>query len=203
MIKAIIFDFGNVICRFTNEILIEKIGRLTNKTKEEIFELIYKKSDLQIRYETGLISSQEFFEELSEICGLNISYEELKEIYSKDKYTPVEGTKELIEKLQKKYKIGLLSNTSEWDFDYMIQAAPIIKTFETITTSFGAKAMKPSQKIFEDALNKLKLKAEDCIYTDDILEYVEVANKMGIKAIQFTTAEKFESDLKEFGVELE
>jgi len=32
---------------------------------------------------------------------------------------------------------------------------------------------------------------------------VEVAKKMGINAFQFTNSEKFESDLKEFGVKLE
>lgn len=54
MIKAIIFDFGNVICYFTNEILIDRISKLSGKTKDEVFDLIYKKSDLPKKYETGL-----------------------------------------------------------------------------------------------------------------------------------------------------
>jgi len=202
MIKAIIFDFGNVICRFTNDILRERIADLTGKTKEEIFELVYKNSDLTHRFETGSVSNQEFFEELSEICELKVSYDELKKIYSENKFTPVEGMEKLIEELKGKYKIGLLSNTSSWDYDYILKDTPIVKTFNTITTSFGVKAMKPNPKIFEDALNKLKLRPEECIYTDDILEYVEAAKKIGMKAVQFTTIEKFESDLKELGVEI-
>jgi len=201
MIKAIIFDFGNVICSFTNEVLIEKIARLTNKSKEEIFDLIYKKSDITKRFETGLISSQDFFEELSNLCGLSVGYEELKKIYSENKFTPIEGMNELIESLKKKYKIGLLSNTSEWDFEYLVKAAPIVKTFNSITTSFEVKAMKPDERIFLDAVTKLGLKPEECIYTDDIWEYVEIAESMGIKAIQFIGIEKFESDLKKNGVE--
>lgn len=202
MIKAIIFDFGNVICKFTNEILVERISHLTGKTKEEIFDLIYKKSDLPKKVETGLVSSQEFFEELSKLCGLNVTYEELKRIYSEDKFTPIEGMGELIERLRGKYKIGLLSNTGEWDFDYILKVAPIVKTFDSITTSFEVKAMKPNSNIFLDALNKLKLKPEECIYTDDILDYVEAAKEMGINAVQFNGIEKFKSDLKNFGVEI-
>lgn len=202
MIKAIIFDFGNVICRFNNEILRERISNLTSKAKEEIFELIYKKSDLPRKYETGLISSQEFFEELSSLCGLKVSYEELKKIYSEDKFTPIEGMSELIESLKGKYKIGLLSNTSEWDFDYILKVAPIVGTFNTITTSFEAKAMKPSPDIFWDALNKLKLKPEECVYADDILDYVEAAKSLGIKAVQFIGVEKFKTDLKNLGVDI-
>ena len=201
MIKAIIFDFGNVICRFTNDILRERISKLSGKTVEEILNLVYRNSDILQRFETGLISGQEFFEELSSICGLKVSYEELKKIYSEDKFTPVEGMEKLIEELRGKYKIGLLSNTSEWDFDYMIKAAPMIKTFDTITTSCEAKSMKPNKGIFLDALNKLNLKPEECVYADDVLEYVEAAKKLGIKAVQFTDAEKFKLDLKNLEIE--
>jgi FMN phosphatase YigB (HAD superfamily) len=40
MVKAIIFDFGNVICHFTNERLKERISQLSGKTFEEIGDLI-------------------------------------------------------------------------------------------------------------------------------------------------------------------
>lgn len=202
MIKAIIFDFGNVICHFTNDILKQRIAEISGKTTDEIKKIIYQDSDIAKRYETGKISSQQFYEELCQICGVNIPYQELKTIYSKDKFSRVEGMKELIEKLRKNYKVSLLSNTSEWDWDYMIQVAPEILTFETITKSYEAGAMKPSEIIFEDALKKLNLKAEECVYTDDISEYVDKAKSLGFKAFQFTTAEKFEEDLKSIGVEI-
>lgn len=202
MIKAIIFDFGNVICHFTNEILIDRISKLSSKTKDEVFNLIYKESELPKKYETGLITSLEFYSGLSKVLGLSVPYEEFKEIYFKDKFTPVEGTMDLIKKLQKNYRINLLSNTSEWDFEYMNKVAPIIKTFETITTSFESKSMKPDKKIFLDALDKLKLKPKDCIYTDDILEYAQAATSLGMKGIQFTTAKKFENDLKKLKIKI-
>jgi putative hydrolase of the HAD superfamily len=182
--------------------LIGRISDLTKKTKEEVFDLIYKKSDAVKRAESGAITSEEFYKELSNLCGLNVSYEELKEIYSKDKFTPVEGMNELIKSLKTKYKIGLLSNTGEWDYDYILKIAPIVKTFNTITTSFGAGAMKPSPIIFKDALIKSQLKPEECLYTDDISDFVEAAQGMGMKAIQFTTAEKFRTDLETLGIKI-
>ncbi|MPM59227.1 D-ribitol-5-phosphate phosphatase [bioreactor metagenome] len=202
MIKAIIFDFGNVICHFTNDILRQRIADISGKTVEEIKELVYIKSDIGKRFEAGLINGQEFYEELCQICGINIPYQELKTIYSKDKFTRVEGTKELIEKLRKKYKVSLLSNTSEWDWDYMIQVAPEVLSFDSITKSYEVKAMKPSEVIYADALKKLNLKPEECVYTDDILEYVDKAKSLGFEAFQFTTANKFEEDLKSIGIEI-
>nr|MCW1949235.1 HAD-IA family hydrolase [Candidatus Shapirobacteria bacterium] len=172
------------------------------KTKDEIKKIIYQDSDIAKRYESGLMSSEEFYRGLCQICGINVPYQELKTIYSEDKFSRVEGTKELIEKLRKNYKVSLLSNTSEWDWDYMIKAAPEIETFETITKSYEAGAMKPSEIIYQDALKKLNLKAAECVYTDDILEYVDKAKSLGFKAFQFTTAEKFEEDLKSLGIEV-
>lgn len=202
MIKAIIFDFGNVICKFTNEILLEKIANLSGKNKEEIRKIIYQDSDITKKFESGKIRGEEFHKELSNICKINVPYQELKTIYSENKFSRIEGSKELIEKLRKNYKISLLSNTSEWDWDYMIQVAPEIETFETITKSYEAGAMKPSEIIFEDAISKLGLKAEECVYIDDILEYVNVAKKMGFVAFQFTTTKKLIKDLKLIGVEI-
>ena len=202
MIKAIIFDFGNVICRFDNDIYREKIAEITGKKIGDIKDLIFRNSDILYKFETGLISNQDFFKELSKICGLDISYDQLKKIYSKDKFTPIEGMIDLIKKLQKKYKIGLLSNTSSWDYDYILKDAPIIETFDTVTTSFEVKAMKPSPMIFQDALKKLNLKPEECVYTDDIWEYVEAAKSLGINSFQFINAKKFESDLKSLGIEI-
>lgn len=200
MIKAIIFDFGNVICHFTNDILRQRLAEISGKTPEEIKRITYIESDVNKRFETGLINSQEFYKELSKICEINIPYQELKTIYSKDKFTRVEGTKELIEKLRKNYKISLLSNTSEWDWDYMIQVAPEVLNFDSITKSYEVKAMKPSEIIYADALKKLNLKPQECVYTDDILEYVDKAKSLGFTAFQFTTAEKFEEDLKSIGI---
>ena len=202
MIKAIIFDFGNVICHFTNDILRQRIADISGKSYEEVKNIIYKKSDIVGRYESGLISSEDFYKELCQICGINVPYQELKTIYSKDKFSRVEGTKELIEKLRKNYKVSLLSNTSEWDWDYMKQVAPEIKTFETITKSYEAGAMKPSEIIYEDALKKLNLNAQECVYTDDILEYVDKARSLGFTAFQFTTAEKFKEDLKSIKIKI-
>ena len=202
MVKAIIFDIGNVILYFTNDIYREKIAKLAGKTTEEIKQIINIDSDITKRFESGEINGQQFYEELSQICGINVPYLELKTIYSKDKYSRVEGTKELIEKLRKNYKVSLLSNTSEWDWDYVIQAAPEFLTFDSITTSFGAKAVKPKKEIFEDALTKLNLKAEECVFTDDILEYVEAAKELGFNTFQFTSAKQLEKDLRGIGMKI-
>jgi glucose-1-phosphatase len=195
MIKAIIFDFGNVLYNFTNEIFLEKVGKLNGKTRDENYKLIYQDFELPKQFETGLISPQEFYREISKLCKLNISLEELKEIYTRDKFTPVLGMNEIVKSFKNKYKIALLSNTSEWDYKYGIENAPEVKLMDTVTLSYQVGVMKPRIEIYYDALKKLALLPEECVYTDDIIDYVKAAEKVGMKGIHFENANYFLSEL--------
>lgn len=198
MIKAIIFDFGNVICFFDNNIFLENISRFTNKSVPELKELIYS-SELQNRYETGLISSNEFFNKIVEKCNLSISKHEFIKVFT-NIFTPIQTTLELIKKLKPKYKIALLSNTNELDFEHTIKPIEIFNLFNAVTLSFKVKAMKPDAKIYLDCLKKLNLKPEECVHIDDREDYVEAANKIGIKGIHYTGYDELVNSLKELGV---
>ena len=185
MIKAIIFDFGNVVCQFDNNIFLTKIAEFTDKSVSELNELIYLSSGLPRRYEAGLISSDQFFNEISKRCNLSMPKSEFIEAYT-DIFTPIKTSFELIRKLRPRYKVALLSDTSEWDFEYGIRPVEVFDLFDAVSLSFEVKALKPDKKIFYDALRKLSVEPEECIYIDDIEEYVRVARRIGIHAIHYT-----------------
>jgi putative hydrolase of the HAD superfamily len=101
-------------------------------------------------------------------------------------FTPIQSTLDLIERLKPDYRLGLLSNTNEWDYTYEIENIRVFPLFDTVTVSYRVKAMKPDKEIYLDALNKLDLKPEECIYIDDIREYADAACSMGIRGIHYT-----------------
>ena len=202
MIKAVIFDFGNVICYFTNQKLVDRIAKISGRSSQDIFNRLYRQTNITKDYETGLISSLEFYEKILALCQIDVSPSEFKEIYTKDKFSPVEGTKDLIEKLKNNYKIGILSNTSQWDWDEAMVTAPFIVDVDATTLSYQVGAMKPDTKIFTDMLAKLSLKPEECVFTDDIEEYVIAAKTLGFQAFRFTTAEKLMDDLRGVGIKI-
>lgn len=201
MIKAVIFDFGNVICHFDNNIFIEKISSFTDKTASELNDLIYNSTDIPNQYETGLISSDEFFNEITKICNLSISKIEFIKAYT-DIFTPIKTTINLIRKLKRVYKIALLSNTNKWDFEHTIKTCEVYNLFDAVSLSFKVMAMKPDNKIFFDSIGKLKLKPEECVYIDDIEKYTEAAKKIGIHAIHYVSYEKLIFSLKSLNVQL-
>lgn len=196
MIKVVIFDFGNVLCAFTNQLLINRISDYTNLSPEQVTNILYKQSGLPVQYETGLITSQEFFEKLSKLFNLSLSFQELHDVYSKDKFTLIDGMSDVIQKIKSSYKVALLSNCSEWDYSYAIKLLPVIESFDVVTKSFEVKAMKLSKKIFEVTIQQLGVQPNECIYTDDIYEYVEVANSLGIDGIHFTGKDSFVRELE-------
>jgi putative hydrolase of the HAD superfamily len=107
---------------------------------------------------------------------------------------------ELIGKLKPRYKLGLLSNTSEWHFQHAIKTVDVFPLFDAVTLSFEVKAMKPADKIYQDILTKLALPPEECIYIDDIPENIEAATRQGMHAIRYTSHDQLIIDLHRAGV---
>ncbi len=200
MIKAIVFDFGNVIYHFDNNIFLEKISGFTDKTASELNDLIYNSTNLPRQYETGLISSDKFFNEIRRKCNLSVSKSEFIKAYT-DIFTPIRTTINLIRRLKSIYKIALLSNTNKWDFEHIIKTCEVYNLFDAVSLSFKVRAMKPDNKIFSDSICKLRLKPEECVYIDDIERYVEAAKQIGINGIHYTSYEKLISSLKKLSIQ--
>lgn len=208
MVEAVIFDFGNVIAQFNNQPFIQYLAGYTNETAVELTRRIYTESGISLpkHYETGLITSSEFFEQIKKLTDADISEETFSEIYTQDKFWPIPSTIGIIRDLKKNnYKVGLLSNTSEWDYELGFK--PIFRRagieFDSESLSFKVGAMKPDEKIYRHALESLALNPKQCLYIDDIEKYVEAAEKLGIKGVHYVCGkDNLESQLREKGVKI-
>ena len=184
MISAVIFDFGNVICRFDNRLILHRIANHTDKSIDEVGHIIHSSIQLVRDYEKGLTTSHQFFQQISELVGLHVSEDEFKKLYT-DKFTAIPETFELIRTLHGRYKLGLLSNTSELDFENAIRPIEIFPMFDAVTLSFQVHTLKPAREIYVDMLEKLKEQPGHCIYVDDLEENVLGARAIGMNAIHF------------------
>jgi putative hydrolase of the HAD superfamily len=119
-----------------------------------------------------------------------------------DIFTPKQATFELVKRLKGRYRLGLLSNTNEWHFEFGIKPVGIFPLFDAVTLSFEVHAMKPDRKMYDDMLAKLALPAGACVYIDDIAEYVAAGRAIGLHGIHYTTHERLLEDLAKAGVEV-
>ncbi|HTO93203.1 MAG TPA: HAD family phosphatase [Bacteroidota bacterium] len=200
-VRAVIFDFGRVISDFDINRFIARIAGRSRLSREEITRSVSLGTDVAVRYETGFISSDEFFREISSLAALTMTRDEFIEAYA-DIFTPKPETFALVKFLKGKYTLGLLSNTNAWHYEYGIRPVEIFPLFDAVTLSFEVRAMKPDRRIYRDILAKLRLPAGACVYIDDIQEFVDAGKALGLRAIRYTTHDRLLSDLAAVGVAL-
>ena len=153
------------------------------------------------RYETGLMTSREFYTSVSRVASLTMSEAEFARAYT-DIFVPIPATFALVKGLKRLYRLGLLSNTNEWHFEFGIKPVGIFPLFDAVTLSYEVRAMKPDRRIYDDMLAKLDLPAGACVYIDDIAENVAAAGALGMHGIHYTTHERLIEDLAKAGVDV-
>jgi len=200
MIKAIIFDYGNVIHKWDNDIFLKEFVRLSGKDYNYIVDVIFGQG-LHDKLEIGEISNIAFFKTIKEKLNLKISKDEFFRLFSSKLFKKIETTISLIKRLKKDYKIALLSNTNKIDFEYVLKKSETFPLFDAVTLSFEVGHKKPEKQIYLDSLKKLNLKPNECVFIDDIKEYSDAASNLGIHGINYTSYKNLIKELKKLNVE--
>lgn len=198
-IRAFIFDFGNVICSFDVRVFLARAKPYSALSTDELLVALQAAHPIMRDYETGLMTSEEFFTRMCAACQLSVSREDFITAYTQF-FTPIPSTYELIRALKPRYKLGLLSNTNEWHFEHGIKPVEVFPLFDTVTLSYEVKAMKPAPEIYYDALRKLDMPAEACVYIDDLEENVVAARNLGMHALHFRSGEQLRASLTDLGI---
>lgn len=200
MIRAVIFDFGNVIYSFDPLVFINRVAPFSLMQVPDIRTKLRQSTDLFEKYETGRMTSEEFFLGMTTRLALNMQRKAFVEAFCSI-FTPIPSTMNLIRQLKSTHRLGLLSNTSAWHFEHIIANAPVYPLFETVTLSFEVGAMKPAEAIYRDALQKLNLPPDECVYIDDIKENADAAVSLGMTGIHYTTHAALLSSLSAAGLQ--
>jgi FMN phosphatase YigB (HAD superfamily) len=200
VIRTVIFDLGKVIVPFDFQRGYDAISEICSCPAEEIPRRIGS-TDLVQRFETGLIDPQDFVRQFSAILGLDISYEEFCRVWSSIFLPETLIPESLVAGLKARYRLLLLSNTNAIHFAMIRENYPIIRHFEGCILSYKVGALKPSEKIYREAIAQAECRPEEIFFTDDILSYVEAAQREGIDAVQFESLPQLESELRARGIE--
>ena len=195
MIKAIIFDLGNVIVHADHEKMLDglasKSDRSLGYTKN-----YYKNSPARKLFEIGRIKPMQFYEQINKDLNLKIDFDDFCDIYC-NIFTLNKDVEDLIKRLKKAYRLILLSNTDELHFRHIKNKFRIVDVFDDYVLSYKTGMRKPNPLIFVEAVRKCRASPFSCMYFDDIPEFVMIAGLMGVKAYQFKSFEKMLRDLKD------
>jgi putative hydrolase of the HAD superfamily len=194
MIKTLIFDLGKVIVPFDHDIGLQILEKNCAFSREDMRRKIFASKELEL-YQSGVISSDEFFIAIKTILDLQISYSLFVKIWNSSfTFTPIIDEK-IIVGLSRKFRMLILSDTNEIHFEFIKTKFPVLRHFDDFILSYKVGVLKPSEKIFRLAVEKAGCRAEECFFTDDIKINVEGAKKIGIHAFQFVSAYQFQKDI--------
>ncbi len=201
VIKAVIFDLGNVLIDFDYHLAVERISRFSDKNPDQIFEVFFD-SQLTASFEAARILPDEFFLKVKDTLKLKMDYAEFLPIWNEIFFLSPENEQVygLASTLKQNYSLALISNINVLHFDYIKRKFSVFDPFRVIVASCQVGACKPDPLIYQKTLSALGARPQDAFYTDDRPELVDSANRLGIRGFVFKGAKQLYQDLIACGV---
>lgn len=193
MIKNVIFDMGNVLIEWNPTEFMKRLG-LTDSNDIKI--ILDRMKKYWAKGDAGEITLTELTKSLQKGAPKRLHAFIKKFVYKWPAVAkPIDGMPEYTRYLQSKgIKIYMLSNANK-NQPYYIRKFPY-DNFDGKCISAFYGTSKPDKRFYEALLKKYHLKAEECVFTDDMTINVEGARKAGIKSYLFKNTEKLKKDLK-------
>lgn len=185
--KYIFFDWGyTLISKFEN--VDDKINNILEKYNLKWDDIFRKWKNYQILNSMGKITEKEIYKDLSLI--LNVSEEDLEKIdmLLLESHILDDETKETIIKLYKNgYYLGIISNNSIRNVEYILKREDIRKYFKKVVISEEVRERKPNLKVYMKAFEEIPKEeySKIAFVSDELLEDLLGVKILGVKTIWY------------------
>ena len=202
-IKTIIFDLGGVVITLDPDQAVRRFAEL-GLTDADRHLNSYTQSGIFGELEQGLITTEQFRQELSRMIGHEVTTEQCNyawQGYAKE--VPQRNLETLMRLRRAGYRVLLLSNTNpcmmEWvesdRFDG--QGHPVSYFVDACYLSYLLKLMKPSEDIFSYVLEKEHLEPAETLFVDDGERNVATARRLGMHTFMPVNGEDWTKEIFE------
>jgi 2-haloacid dehalogenase len=199
-IKAIIFDFGNVLIEWDPRYVYERYF----PNDPEGMEHFLKEVDFMgwNAYQDKGRTFKEGVADLSKQFPHHAHLIQAYHDYWKDSIgISFTGTVEIMKQLnQKGYPLYGLSNWSAETFPYAQEKFDFFDMLDDMVISGQVGFIKSEPEIYELMLEKIGKPAQECLFIDDSLPNIQQAQKMGFATVHFETPEQLAGELRSMGI---
>ena len=179
MIRAFLFDIGNVLVRFDFSRALRAVAALSDVADEA--EALHRIDAVKLEYEDGQVSRADFLHEAFRILGYRGSEAQFiaawQGIFSEN-----EPMTALVRALHGKFPLYLLSNTNDMHVEGLFRDFPVFAHFTGAMYSHEAKASKPHRDIYEIARRTHGLDPSETFFVDDLAANIATARDLGFHA---------------------
>ena len=191
--KAVIFDLGGVIINLNYNATAEAFKNLGIANFDDVYSK-QKQERLFDDFEKGIITPTQFRERIRKHISHPVRDIEIDRAWDAMLLDIPSYRIQWLNKLRKRYRIFLLSNTNEIHITGFTNilldcfGENVFETiFEKIYYSCYLNKRKPDHEIFERVLNDNKLLKEETLFVDDSEQHITAAKQFGLHTLQLQT----------------
>jgi FMN phosphatase YigB (HAD superfamily) len=197
--EVVVFDLGKVLVDFDYSIAAQKIAAQSKLSAQQVRAFL-DESPLFARFETGLLTNQEFLRELCARTGFKGLVLDIADYFA-DIFTEITPMLQVHARLRaRKVPTYVLSNTNDLSISHIRCHFPFYAHFDGYVLSYQHKAMKPEQKLYEALETLCGRSGPQILYLDDRLENAEAGKARGWQVIHHQSPEQSIQRMKELGV---
>jgi len=180
--QVVVFDLGKVLLDFDYSKVAGRMLQFCSLPRDEIIKAV-NQSPLLHRYETGLLTTQQFFDEVRNVSKFTGEFAHFEPIFA-DIFTPILEMIDLHTRLRKRdIPTYIFSNTNEMAVRHIRATYPFFENFTGYVFSYQHRAMKPEPAIYEVVERITGRGGKEILYIDDRQENVEQGNARGWTSI--------------------
>ena len=199
-VRAVIFDFGGVLCFHPPEEKFARIAEVFGIPVSRLFEIFWAN---RADYDAGALDQRAYWSRVAQQAGA--SFDEAKlpllarlEVELWNAFDErVLGWASHLQAMG--FGTAILSNLPE-TLGHELRVVPgFLDPFDHVTFSYELRVVKPDPAIYRDAIQGLRVEPGEALFLDDKLENVEGALAVGLQAELYSTWEEFlETTLKRY-----
>jgi len=157
-------------------------------------------SPLLYRYETGLMTRQEFFDRVREHTGFQGDIGEFGAFFA-DIFTEMSDMTALHAALRSQgVPTYIFSNTNDLAIEHIRRNFPFFAGFDGYILSYEVGAMKPTAKIYEELEKLTSCRGAGILYLDDRQENIDAGAARGWQTILQVDPAQTHAAVKRFGL---
>lgn len=192
MITSLIFDLGGVVIPHRQDLMTYIIGETFHIGTENARDIWHRH---KTRLLTGELPSREFLQtvivETGSSASIHVLLEKWKTLYELEAQEVNKELVGIIDTLRKKYRVYLLTDTLDVHHAFNTSRGIYSHFDGAYYSHLEGKSKSQGESVFIDFLNKFKIRADECIFVDDMEAYIHAAESLGIHGILFTTNGEF------------
>jgi putative hydrolase of the HAD superfamily len=199
MIRAFLFDIGNVLLKFDFSLALAKVAA-ESEVRDPV-DVLARIDQIKVGYEDGQIDRPAFLRSVFDVLRYRGTEAQFLSAWE-EIFEPNEAMIALVEKLHGQFPLYLLSNTGDIHREYFFRHYPFFQRFSAGIYSYEVRASKPNRAIYEITARQLGIDPATTFFIDDLLPNIEAARAFGFRAhhYHYDRHDELLADLRELQI---